>query len=144
MKKHLGKKALLLCVVVVMVFAFTSVAFADGTAFNGHCKNNFTLSRTWNKVNDTELELVGNACYVESNKLATKFTSTLAVAGHSKTKVVNPSMQSQKSHIWSNSYKGTATAKVTNHTKPGTYIKVTGEWYIYGFKNNCTDREINY
>ena len=124
----------------LMVFAVCSTALADGTKFNGRCIDNFTLSRTWNKINDKTLELYATNCIIDGSSVSTKFYSTLKVAGNTNAKVVNP-YDSSRAHVWTNTYQGTASANVRNYAHPGSYIRVLGEWYIY---NGATQREINY
>ena len=125
----------------LMVFAVCSTALADGIRFNGRCINNFTLSRTWNKINDKKLEIYGTHCVIDGSATSTKWTSTISVAGHSSTQVVNPYSSSMNSHVWKNDYTGTASANVKNTFNPGSYIRAQGEWYVY---EGSTSRTINY
>ena len=128
MKKTM--KRLLACVVVVMmVFAVSTSAFAYSSGpYTGSCLNSFTCNQTWNKINDDILE--------NDNQYITLYSAGgMDVSCISKFAVGSRTHEehtiSTRSVDWENSYTGTCTLTIVNEYYAGTRLYAAGDFKLY-------------
>lgn len=132
---------------MVMVLGVSNIALADGALFYGTCTNYFTLSKTWNKVNDKSLEVSIDTndygiCKIEATGVKIDCTATIYIDGTSQGSktLKNGTNSSNSKYVVTNTTKGTASARVTT-SQNGTRTYIEGAWYIY---NGATTRTITH
>ena len=136
------KKLLAILMVLVMSFAFSSIAFADGYEFNGRCTNKFK-TRQFNKVNDTWLEVcLRSVSYVSGGSGTPAVNVQFYVGSSAVGSERSLSVQSNYNEYGTRSYStltGSAYAKIINVSSPRNAVHAYGAFFIYG----TTPREIN-
>lgn len=135
MKKNRKRKITAAILSAVLVFGFTTVAFARETVtYSGTCANNFYARKTLTKINDTHLQNHTINVAREGTNIGTLCNSKIYIAG----KVVSArnALGPQSYHDFVDVAKvhtGTCKLQILNtdsNIKAGYKIKVSGEFTI--------------
>lgn len=134
--KNNGKRKLTAAILlVVLVFSFTTVAFARETiTYSGTCANNFYATKTLTKINDTHLQNHTINVGIYGTEIGTTCNSKIYIAG--KLRSTKYDVGPQDYHDFKDTakrYTGTCKVQILNtksNIEYGYKIRVHGEFTI--------------